>query len=152
VVPADCIFCEIAAGREPASFVHRDSEILAFMSNAPVNPGHLLVIPHAHASSLAELAPDLARALFRAGQRFGMALRRSTLRCEGLNLFLADGAAASQLVPHVHLHVIPRFAGDSFKLNPRGGVSTYENMPPREELDVAAAAVRAAVRLTSGCS
>ncbi len=115
------------------------------MSNAPVNPGHLLVIPHEHATSLVDLAPDLAAALFQAAQRLASALRSSTLRCEGLNLFLADGAIASQLVPHVHLHVIPRFAGDSFKLNPRGGVTTVENMPPREELERAAAAIRAAL-------
>ena len=125
--------------------VYRDSRLLAFMANAPVNPGHLLVIPHEHASTLADLAPDLGADLFRAAQRFGAALRRSALRCEGINLFLADGEAASQLVSHVHLHVIPRFAGDSFKLNPRGGVTTYENMPAREELDIAAAAVRAAL-------
>ena len=144
-MPADCISCEIAAGREPASFIHRDSDLLVLMSSAPVNPGHLLVIPQLHRSSLSELAPELAAALFRQTQRFGEALRSSTLRCEGLNLFLADGAAASQLVPHVHLHVIPRFAGDSFKLNSRGGVTTFENMSPREELDAAAAAIRAAL-------
>lgn len=144
-MPTDCIFCGIAAGREPANVVHRDSELVAFMSNSPVNPGHLLVIPHEHAPTLAELAPDVAAALFRAAQRLGAALRNSTLRCEGLNLFLADGPVASQLVPHVHLHVIPRFAGDSFQLNERGGVTTFQNMPPREELERAAAAVRAAL-------
>jgi diadenosine tetraphosphate (Ap4A) HIT family hydrolase len=144
-VPADCIFCEIVAGREPASFVHRDSELAAFMSNAPINPGHLLVIPREHAPSLADLAPDLAASLFRAAQRLGSAIRSSALRCEGINLFLADGVAASQLVPHVHLHVIPRFAGDTFKLNPRGGVTTFERMPPREELERVAATIRAAL-------
>jgi histidine triad (HIT) family protein len=144
-VPVECVFCGIVAGRESASFVHRDSQLVAFMSNAPVNPGHVLVIPRLHASSVRELAPDLAAALFRAAQRLGDALRESTLRCEGLNLFLADGEVASQLVPHVHLHVIPRFAGDSFKLNQRGGVTTLENAASREELELAAAAVRAAL-------
>jgi diadenosine tetraphosphate (Ap4A) HIT family hydrolase len=62
-----------------------------------------------------------------------------------VTLFLADGEAASQIVPHVHLHVIPRFAGDGFKLNPRGGVTTWENLPSRDELDATARAVRAAL-------
>jgi diadenosine tetraphosphate (Ap4A) HIT family hydrolase len=115
------------------------------MSNAPVNPGHLLVVPIEHVPSLMELAPDLADALFQAARRLGVALRSSTLRCEGLTLFLADGAVASQLVPHVHLHVIPRFHDDDFELNPRGGVTLSENVSPREELDAAAAAVRAAL-------
>jgi diadenosine tetraphosphate (Ap4A) HIT family hydrolase len=150
IVSGDCIFCGIAAGREPASFVHRDSQIVAFMSNAPVNPGHLLVIPRDHSPNLTDLAPDLAATLFRAAQRFASALRGSGLRCEGLNLFLADGAVASQLVPHVHLHVIPRFTGDTFKLNPKGGVTTFESMPAREELDRAAAAIRAALVAQQG--
>jgi diadenosine tetraphosphate (Ap4A) HIT family hydrolase len=115
------------------------------MANAPVNPGHLLVIPKFHAESLADLEPNLGALLFRAAQHLGAALRRSTLRCQGLNLFLADGEAASQLVPHLHLHVIPRFTGDSFKLNPMGGVTTWENMPSRDELDAAAAAIRVAL-------
>jgi diadenosine tetraphosphate (Ap4A) HIT family hydrolase len=149
-MPTDCVFCGIVAGREPASVVHRDSELMAFTSNAPVNPGHLLVIPCEHAPSLVELAPDVAAAVFRAAHRLGAALRNSTLRCEGLTLFLADGPVASQLVPHVHLHVIPRFAGDGFKLNERGGVTTFKSMPPREELELAAAAVRAALDVARG--
>jgi diadenosine tetraphosphate (Ap4A) HIT family hydrolase len=115
------------------------------MSNAPVNPGHLLIIPHAHVSSLGDLEPTVGAELFREAQHLGAALRKSTLRCEALNLFLADGEAASQLVPHVHLHVIPRFSGDSFKLNARGGVTSWEHIPSPEELDAAAEAIRAAL-------
>ena len=149
---AECIFCGIAAGREPASFVYRDSQIVAFMSNAPVNRGHLLVIPHDHVTCFTDLAPSLAATLVRAAQRVALALRGSDLRCEGINLFLADGAVASQLVPHVHLHVIPRFTGDTFKLNSRGGVTTFENMPPREELDRVAAVVRFALAAQQGAA
>jgi diadenosine tetraphosphate (Ap4A) HIT family hydrolase len=115
------------------------------MSNAPVNPGHLLVIPKVHVRGLAEIEPDLGALVFRVAQRLEAALRNSTLRSEGVNLFLADGESASQLVPHIHLHVIPRFGGDKFKLNPRGGVTTRENTPSREELDTAAEAIRTAL-------
>ncbi|MEW6271506.1 MAG: HIT family protein, partial [Thermodesulfobacteriota bacterium] len=83
-VSADCIFCGIAAGREPASVVHRDSQVVAFMANAPVNPGHVLVIPRDHAASFTDLAPDRAAALARAAQRAASALRGAELRCEGL--------------------------------------------------------------------
>ena len=82
-MPAACVFCEIAAERKPASLVHQDGRLLAFMSNAPVNAGHLLVIPRLHATSLADLEPDVGADLFRVAQRLGAALRRSTLRCEG---------------------------------------------------------------------
>ena len=142
-MPADCVFCGIVAGHEPASFVYRNGEVVAFMANIPVNPGHLLVIPTKHVTTLSGLAPDLAASLFRAAQRLCDGLRRSTLRCEGLNLFLADGEAASQIVPHVHLHVIPRFTGDTFELNERGGVTRSVDATSRDELELAAAAVRA---------
>jgi histidine triad (HIT) family protein len=144
-MPSPCAFCEIAAGRAPASTVHREEGVLAFMANAPVNAGHLLVIPEVHAPLLADLDPELGARLFVAARRLGSALRRSALRCEAINLFLADGEAASQLVPHVHLHVIPRFTGDAFKLNPKGGVTTWQNAPSRDELDAAAEAVRGAL-------
>jgi histidine triad (HIT) family protein len=144
-VVSTCAFCEISAAREPASVVYHESGLLAFMANAPANPGHLLIIPKVHTSTLCELDSGLAARILPVAQLLGTALRKSTLRCEAINLFLADGEAASQLVPHVHLHVIPRFAGDSFKLNARGGVTTWERMPSRAELDRTAEAVRIAL-------
>jgi histidine triad (HIT) family protein len=113
---ADCIFCRILAGDSPASVVYRDDLIAAFMDIQPVNPGHLLVVPVRHAPYLAELTPEEAGAMARFAQRAAAALRASTLRCEGINLFLADGEAAMQEVFHVHLHVLPRFGGDGFGL------------------------------------
>ena len=107
-----CVFCEILAGRQPASIVHRDGASCAFMDIFPVNPGHVLVIPNAHAAVLAELEPEAGAQLFRVGQQLAAALRRTELRCEGVNLLLADGEAAGQEIFHVHLHVIPRYRGD----------------------------------------
>lgn len=60
------------------------------------------------------------------------ALRASGLRCEGVNLLLADGAAAMQGVFHVHLHVFPRFAGDGFGLR---FPDDYHRRPPRAQLE-----------------
>ncbi len=107
-----CVFCEILAGRQPASIVHRDDVSCAFMDIFPVNPGHVLVIPTTHAAVLAELEPEAGAQLFRVGQQLAAALRRTELRCEGVNLLLADGEAAGQEIFHVHLHVIPRYRGD----------------------------------------
>jgi diadenosine tetraphosphate (Ap4A) HIT family hydrolase len=72
------------------------------------------------------------------------AIRRSGPRCQGIRFTLADGAAAGQDVPHLHLHVIPRFAGDSYR------VETTTARPSREELDaVAEAILRGAARPSS---
>lgn len=138
----DCVFCEIVAGREPASVVYRDELCTAFMDIRPVNPGHLLVIPNRHATYLADLPAETGAQLFRVAQRLAAALRRSGLRCEGVNLFLADGEVAGQEVFHVHLHVLPRFRGDGFGLRFPPG---YGRRPPRPELDETAGRIRAAL-------
>ena len=135
----DCIFCRILAGELPASFVYEGERCVAFMDIQPVNPGHLLVIPRDHRPHLADIDEDMAGELMRIGHRLAAAVRSSGVRCEGVNLFLADGAAAMQEVFHVHLHVIPRFKGDGFGL--RFGPE-YHNRPPRAELDRVAAVLR----------
>ncbi len=116
----NCVFCDILAGDAPASIVYQDERCIAFMDIRPINPGHLLVVPRQHAASLVELPPEIAGHIFQVGQKLDAALRKSGLRCEGVNLVVADGAVAGQEIFHVHLHVLPRFRGDGFgwKINP----------------------------------
>ena len=137
-----CVFCELIGGQGPGSFVYEDEAVVAFMDIQPVNPGHVLVVPREHASGLADLEPEVGGHLFRVGMRLAAALRRSPLRCEGVNFFVADGQAAGQEVGHVHLHVLPRFRGDGFGL--RFGPD-YGQRPIRERLDETAAAIRQAL-------
>ena len=137
-----CVFCDILAAKSPASLVFKDDLCCAFMDIQPVNPGHVLVIPTYHAASLAELDEESGAHMFRIAQRMAKALRNSGLRCEGVNLFLADGAAAGQDVFHVHLHVFPRYAGDGFV--PRLGPN-YGKRPVRAELDGIAGKIRQAL-------
>jgi histidine triad (HIT) family protein len=132
-----CIFCEIVAGRAPASRVYEDEEVIAFLDIRPVNPGHTLVVPRAHFAGLSDLNEEVGARMFRVARRLAAALRKAGVRCEGVNLFLADGEAAFQEVMHVHLHVLPRFAGDPFKIQLREVAR-----PPREELDRMAEQIR----------
>jgi len=136
----DCVFCQILDGRIPASLVHRDELCTAFMDIQPVTPGHILVVPNVHAASLGELPDDAGARMFRVAQRLARALRQSGVRCEGVNLFLADGKAAGQEVFHVHLHVFPRYPGDGFGLRFGPG---YQQRPARAELDGIATKIRA---------
>lgn len=139
---SDCIFCRVLAGELPATFLFRDDQCAAFMDIQPVNPGHVLVIPTRHAPSLADLDPPTAGRLMQEAQRVAAAIRASGVRCEGVNLFLADGEAAMQEVFHVHLHVFPRFAGDGFGL--RFGPH-YKEKPARATLEETAARIRSAL-------
>lgn len=138
-----CVFCEIVAHRSPASVVYRDDRCIAFMDIQPVTPGHLLVIPVAHATYLADLDAEIGRHLFAVAQRLASGLRASGLRAEGVNLFLADGEAAGQEVFHVHLHVFPRFAGDGFGLR---FPPEYGRQMDRGELDRNASRIANAIR------
>jgi histidine triad (HIT) family protein len=139
----DCVFCRIVRKVNQASIVYSDDKVMAFMDIQPVNPGHMLVIPRMHASKLADADEETGAQLFRVAMRVAQGLRLSGLRCEGINLHLADGEAAGQEVQHVHLHVIPRFTGDGFGI--RFG-RHYGFRPERKELDEAAMLVKKAMR------
>lgn len=131
----DCVFCAIVAGRAEASLVHADDTVIAFMDIAPVTPGHVLVIPRDHSPHLDGLAEEHGAHMWRIAHRIAKALRHSGLRADGVNLFLADGAAAGQEVFHCHLHVFPRYPGD--------GVTLSVGRQPREraELDATASLI-----------
>ena len=126
----DCIFCAIVAREAPASIVYEDEIVCSFLTIGPVNPGHLLVIPKQHRPFLSDLDEETGMHLFKVTMQMTRALRSSGLLCEGVNLFLADGETAFQEIFHVHMHVFPRFQGDSFKID-----ANWENKPSREELD-----------------
>lgn len=134
-----CIFCAIAAGQAPASIVYQDDDTVAFLDIRPMNQGHLLVIPRRHAASLADLDSMEGGRCFQVAQQMAAKLRQVGIPCEGVNLFLADGAVAGQEVFHVHLHVIPRFAGDGFRLD-----VTWPTPPSRDELAALAARIQQA--------
>ncbi|MFL5910571.1 MAG: HIT family protein [Gaiellaceae bacterium] len=130
-----CVFCEIVAGHAPASIVFEDERTVTFLDHQPVSTGHMLVVPRRHAASLVELDPDDGAQLFRVGMRGAAALR-----ADGVNLYLADGEVAGQEVFHVHLHVIPRRAGDGLGFRHGADFSVRE----RAELDETAMALREA--------
>ncbi|NEW38801.1 HIT domain-containing protein [Nocardia cyriacigeorgica] len=133
------IFADIIAGREPASRVYEDDDVLAFMDIRPLTPGHLLVVPKVAARSLAELDPEIGGKLFQVAQKLAAALRTSEVGCEGVNFFMADGVTAGQEVFHVHLHVIPRTVGDGF------GLKARPTTPHRADLDYLAGSIRGAL-------
>lgn len=91
---------------------------MAFMDLNPVTAGHLLVVPRKHAVGLEDLDAATSAHVWSVGNEMAGALRRSDMRCEGINLLVCDGKAAFQTVFHFHLHVIPRYAGDGWTIIP----------------------------------
>src|SRR5688500_3869571 len=132
-------YCEIVAGRSPASTFYEDDVVLGLLTIGPVTTGHAMVIPKQHFAYLNEMDEVTGRHLWTVTQRAAEALRHPGLLCEGVNLFLADGKAAFQDISHVHMHVFPRYAGDPFTLG-----ADWSIKPARAELDDVAARIRAA--------
>ncbi len=138
---ASCVFCKIVRRQIPASVLAEDEHAMAFMDIRPINPGHFLEIPKSHTAHLADLPPGTGGRVFEMARELAPGLYHSGVKCEGVNIHLADGEVAGQEIFHVHLHVYPRYAGDGvgLRMGPR-----YGTMPKREELDRLAAAIRAA--------
>jgi histidine triad (HIT) family protein len=134
----NCIFFKIVTGRAPASVVYENKKIMALMTIAPANEGHVLVITKKHFPALASMEEKVGIYLFKITMRVADAIRKAGLRCEGINLFLADGEPQQEIL-HLHMHVIPRFRGDNFRIP-----ADHGSRPSREELDQTADKVRQA--------
>jgi histidine triad (HIT) family protein len=108
---ADCVFCKIRDGQIPSAKLYEDERTFAIMDINPLNPGHALVVIKAHAPTIFDADPADLGAAITAAKRVGAAVK-AAMKAEGLNIMQANGAAAFQSVPHLHLHLIPRFTGD----------------------------------------
>ena len=135
----DCIFCKLLSGKLEVSLVYQDDRCSAFLDHQPINPGHTLVVPNRHAPNLAGLDEEEGAHMFRVARHIAAALRNCEVKCEGVNISLADGEAAGQEVFHVHLHIFPRYVGDGFSV--RFGPH-YRNKPGRQELNEIADRIR----------
>jgi histidine triad (HIT) family protein len=117
-VSKPCAFCAVVAGDAPADVVHSGPTTVAFLDTKPVFPGHVLLVPRTHVTTLADLPPDELPAFFTLAQRLERAVE-GAMDAPG-SLVLINNVI-SQSVPHLHLHVIPRRPKDGlrFFLGPR---------------------------------
>lgn len=112
---ATCPFCTL-----PASRILRQNEHAVLVRDGfPVSLGHSLVIPKRHVCSFFEITSDERQALLDLLDAAKSAAH-DEFHPDGYNIGINDGASAGQTVPHLHVHLIPRFAGDL--PDPRGGV------------------------------
>ena len=106
----DCAFCRIARGEAGARIVLADARNLAFLDHRPLFPGHVLLIPREHFQTLGDLPGDLLPLLFTNAQLLARAVEEA-LGAEGS--FVAVNNRVSQSVPHLHIHIVPRWSGDT---------------------------------------
>jgi len=116
----DCIFCKIVAGEVPAARVYEDETKLAFMDIGPIRPGHTLLIPKKHYERLTDLPDELSADLAGALPRLARAVVKAT-DADGFNIHQTNGACSGQVVPHVHIHIIPRHDDDGYSFHWKAG-------------------------------
>ena len=108
---ADCPFCEIVAGRRE-ELVYANESVAAFLCDPPATSGHTLIVPRVHRSDIWDIAPSEAAAAVELARRLAEVMR-DRLGATGVNLRQNSGARAGQDVFHFHLHVVPRYEGDT---------------------------------------
>lgn len=122
-----CTFCEIVSGTSQAHKVFEEGDAVAFLDKAPLQLGHVLLVPKEHAVTLADLPADRVGRFFQVAQSLSLAVERG-MRAEGT--FVAINNRVSQSVPHLHVHIVPRTKGDGLKgfFWPRKKYSSEEEM------------------------
>jgi len=106
-----CIFCRIGKREIPSDIVYEDKETLAFLDIKPHAKGHTVVIPKTHAETLFDLPEGKINAFF-LGVKKTMESIKNVLQPDGFNVGWNQNAAAGQVVPHLHVHIFPRYRGD----------------------------------------
>jgi len=129
------VFTRIFLGELPAAVVYEDEHTVAFMDVGQVNPGHVIVATRRQVETILELDDELAGALFRSVARVARAVD-AAFHPEGITVLQANRPAGWQTVPHVHVHVLPRHAGDGV------GLVWPRKEPPLDELRALAARIR----------
>ena len=107
-----CVFCKIVAGIIPANVVYQDRDVIAFLDIDPLFPGHVLLCPREHYQTLTDLPVSLAGPMMEGAQIMAAAVE-AALDAEGT--FVAINNRVSQLVPHLHIHVVPRRRKDGLR-------------------------------------
>ena len=122
----NCVYCSLISGKIAANIptLYEDELVFAFLTHAPVNPGHAIVLPKEHYMNPSALPETVSGRMFYIASRIGVACRRA-LEADGYNIIANDGFCSGQDIPHAHFHVIPRHINDGFHLNWR----VLENFP-----------------------
>jgi histidine triad (HIT) family protein len=107
----ECIFCKIVAGSIPCTKLYEDAHVLSFLDISPISPGHTLLVPKRHYGAIMEMPAGEVAALFKPVAALAAAVK-TAVGAEGLNVLQNNGPTAGQVVPHLHIHLIPRWPDD----------------------------------------
>ena len=116
----DCLFCKIVRGQVPCYKVFENDDCVAFLDLFPATRAHTLVVPKGHhATTESMTGAEMAR-VFACVPAVAAAVKQA-VGAPACNLLINDGSEAGQLIPHLHLHIVPRHAGDALIRHPKSG-------------------------------
>jgi histidine triad (HIT) family protein len=108
----DCVFCKIISGEIPADKIYEDDSVVAFLDIKPVSRGHTLVVPKKHTNDFLSTDDETLKGLIVKVKKIADAVMLG-VGAQGINVSTNHGAAAGQIIFHLHYHLIPRFSNDS---------------------------------------
>jgi len=111
----NCIFCKIVKGEIAAVKIYEDADTLVFLDIAPDTEGHSLVIPKKHFENLLDVDKNILQKMIAVTQDTVIRIKNS-LHADGFNITMNNNQLAGQIVPHIHFHVIPRYANDGLEM------------------------------------
>ena len=123
----DCIFCKLANGVIPTNSLYEDDVVKVIFDAGPASSGHVLILPKEHFDNVYALDDDTAAHIFQVAVKVAKALKEG-LNLEGLNIVQNNGEIAGQTVFHFHMHIIPRYKGDTVNVGWKPGEVTDEEI------------------------
>lgn len=126
----NCIFCKILNGEIPSAKLYEDEDFAIILDVGPASFGHALIIPKEHYANLFEMPEEMLSKCMKLAKVWGDKLVKA-LNADGLNLVQNNGLAAGQTVFHYHLHMIPRYDGDSV-----GGLWTPGSLSEEQKKEI----------------
>ena len=132
-----CIFCDILDGKREAHIVYEDDHHIAFLDKYPIDDGHTLVIPKKHYERITDMDPNDVGKIFSLIPKIAKAVLAGAC-ADAFSLAQNNGKAAKQIIPHVHIHIIPRY-------NNKGTVWTKRQIPTDDILSELAQKIKTAL-------
>jgi len=129
-----CLFCDILDGKKVGHFLYEDNSHVAFLDKYPIDFGHSLILPRKHYEKITDMPPEDVGAVFSLVPKIAKAILDAT-NADAFSIAQNNGRAAKQIIPHVHIHLIPRY-------NNKGTVWTKRQIINDDELSELAKKIR----------
>ena len=110
----DCIFCKLANGDIPTNAIYEDEYVKAIFDLSPASKGHIIILTKEHFDNVYSIDEATVGHVYKVAAKLADGINQA-LDCEGINILQNNGELAGQTVFHFHVHIIPRYKGDTVR-------------------------------------